>query len=1118
MMNEDTEISLLERGEIEEKSYKWGKSAELYEQAAKALVEKKLLEDAAKIYNKSGDIYFRAVSASETKEKFLERKKNSIEAYHKAENLFKQIDNELLSLECEAKALFALGFAPISIEKGRNALKKSLDIYQNLNKIYSDRGDNKNNINISVLTLKSIAFLLTLSKEPSEFEYYLHTSRDLIEKAWILLKENDNLNFRVDLLNWENIIIAWNRYSELTYGDKREEEIRKKFLLKCKETLDLTRDCDDFNILGSVYTSVGAHYCFYGTLYAEERKERLELVEKGFDLLEKGINICRTIKDNPSLILTIYVLDYLAGVFGRFEYYQKRIFRDVHELQKLSKITDGLHTYHGLLTSRLSLMYYHNFAGRSFLKDDVRKSYAKLGIELAIKQLDDLTFGPFFALTYQLLTHFYSYLVILATEDEPQEEYIQKMFYYADLAENAAKGYKGGNVRSAGFDSLYRANRTMADIIKDKEEKIKHLKTAIESQRSNIRYAVESESVYFAAQIRLGLLYEELGILITEEKPLMEARELFLRVIKEASEKGYFYYTAACYEYIARLEDRLGNYNVSSECYEKAQNAHKNSLKAIEYKYLKEKVNEKIDYANAWSLIEKAKANHRKENHLDAKNQYEKACDILTGLPSYNHEGAYFSSWAILEEAEQLSKEERLEEAIDKYETAKDLFDTATMAIRFFRKNVKKLKELKKLEKVAKMRINYCTARVNLEKARILTKKGDHIEAAERFATAASQFKNICNLFKIKREQGELAAVYHLCKAWENMELAEKTENPIKYANSAKLFLKASELFIESKLKFLALGNSNFSLALEVGSNFDKSNELEVKANLYLKVKSNLRNASVSYEKGGFKNAADWALATSTYFDATWHLIQADNELKIDRRKELLDIGVSYLKSAAEFFSKAGHKSKEKEVLERIKRVNKEEKILISALNTITKPSISSSIEGIVAPSCPIETSQSPRIGEIQQYSEEVSTFLEKDSMKTIIPENIKLFISYATTDSSYFQVSKIASLLEEKPEIEKVLYWEEDLHDDIYDYMNKNLANCDAFLLFCSENANQSEPVQMEWKSALKIKKKIIPIFIKESDIPPLISTKLGVQFIQDDIEKTTDRIYQLVLRKLEI
>ena len=41
--------------------------------------------------------------------------------------------------------------------------------------------------------------------------------------------------------------------------------------------------------------------------------------------------------------------------------------------------------------------------------------------------------------------------------------------------------------------------------------------------------------------------------------------------------------------------------------------------------------------------------------------------------------------------------------------------------------------ELKNLEKVAKVRMNHCSARINLDEARILGKKGEHVAAAEKF-------------------------------------------------------------------------------------------------------------------------------------------------------------------------------------------------------------------------------------------------------------------------------------------------------------------------------------------------------------------------------------------------
>jgi predicted amidohydrolase/signal recognition particle receptor subunit beta len=240
-----------------------------------------------------------------------------------------------------------------------------------------------------------------------------------------------------------------------------------------------------------------------------------------------------------------------------------------------------------------------------------------------------------------------------------------------------------------------------------------------------------------------------------------------------------------------------------------------------------------------------------------------------------------------------------------------------------------------------------------IEEARNFEKQGDHIAAAEKFSSAASQFKELCSLAQTNQTKEELNAIYYLCKAWECMEFAEEYENPEKFTEAVELFNNASEHFTDSKLKSLALGNAAFCQALELGSKFDKSNEPAIKAEYYPKIKMMLRNASNSYRKGGFEFEADWALATSTYFDATWYVIRADGELNLDERKKLLDIGSGMFKSAAQLFEKAGYKEKEKEVLDRLDLLEKEEKIIMSALNTISEPSISKDTINILAPSVP---------------------------------------------------------------------------------------------------------------------------------------------------------------------
>jgi len=205
----------------------------------------------------------------------------------------------------------------------------------------------------------------------------------------------------------------------------------------------------------------------------------------------------------------------------------------------------------------------------------------------------------------------------------------------------------------------------------------------------------------------------------------------------------------------------------------------------------------------------------------------------------------------------------------------------------------------------------------------------------------------------VDEDREELNALYYLCKGWESMEFAEEHEDPNKYIEAVELFKKAGESFRDINLKTLALGNAAFCQALELGSEFDKSDDPKIKAELYPKIKALLRNAANSYRKGGFESEADWALATTTYFDSTWYVIRADEELNLDEKKKLLELGLELMKSTAELFGKAGYKDKEKEVLDRLLLVEKEEKILISALDTIKEPSISSNTISVLSPSSP---------------------------------------------------------------------------------------------------------------------------------------------------------------------
>jgi len=78
--------------------------------------------------------------------------------------------------------------------------------------------------------------------------------------------------------------------------------------------------------------------------------------------------------------------------------------------------------------------------------------------------------------------------------------------------------------------------------------------------------------------------------------------------------------------------------------------------------------------------------------------------------------------------------------------------------------------------------------------------------------------------------------------------------------------------------------------------------------------------------------------------------------------------------------------------------------------------------------------------------------------------QNIKIFLSYSTLDSTHFRIPEVAKILEKYSEIDKILFWEADSGENIVTYMEKTLKECNVFVLFCSENSFNSRAVTDEW------------------------------------------------------
>ncbi|MFX1428150.1 MAG: tetratricopeptide repeat protein, partial [Promethearchaeota archaeon] len=980
MSLEENEVSLLEKAREEESNYNFLNAAKLYYQVAKSYSEKKEGVKAREIIHDL-IIYYGYLESVKTAEEFMELIKEYVKLFEEVVRFCKKNGYDLERLEIEAFSTFYKCFTADTIEEAERMANKGLELSSNLFERYLKKNDEQAPPRIvnelRVIYLFALFNYLNFCKEPEEFKELTNRTIEISGKIWKHSMESRNMFDIVFSLYIECSFVQVLTMIEDFKGKKQSIEAFKNVIYKCEESIKFLKPYNNPLVLTILYHTYGFINSEYGYKHIDDEIEQRNYFDKGIKYLEMGLDLARKVKNKIMIVWSLYLINQYAFISGKFMYLQKRIINDIMEIMDSGNIfakSFGLLQSTYFFTNYLPAFYYSNVAQLSFFTPNQRKSYAEKGIEYASKTLDCTAHEYLKSFSFLSLTISYAVLTRFAETKKDQDINIKQMFYYANETKRISEKYGRGQIQALAYNSLNRAYKTLADVSEEEEQRIEMLLSAADASKNYLKHASESRSGNIAAQMRLALLYEEIGILTKNNERLLEAKELLLDAVKGSLEKGYYSYAGTTYEYIARIEDRLSNHTSSAENYLKAEKNHSESLKSIEYRPLKERVKQKIQYANAWNLIEKSKAYHKNEDHLKAKDCYENASKILKKIPKYNFEGFYNAAWAMLEEAEFLSKQEKQEEAINQYKNTIKAFEETIHVLKEASEKATEQPEkerIDKLEKVAIIRINYCSARINLEEAIILGKKGEHSIAAEKFGTAASVFRGVCTRYKLERERKELEAIYYLCRAWESMELAEKFEEPERFDYAANLFTKASNLFVDTKLKLLALGNSAVCQALELSCKFDESTNINMKMDLYPKVKLMLSKAASSYGKSGYESVANWALASSIYFDAAWHLIQADKELDITEKGRLLGIGSNYLKSSIELFSKAGYGNKVAEVQDRLNRVEKEESILFSALSTIREPSISRSTVGIVAPSCPIESSLSPRLGEARQFTEE---------------------------------------------------------------------------------------------------------------------------------------------------
>ncbi len=975
--------SLVQQALSEEKAYNWNKAVDLLQQAENLCGNEDLKALKNEIHLKLGELYQIAADCEKNQgatTKYIDLSKanfkmglkiskelgdkGKINLIHGYLNLIDYIHGNT-----HDKTEKLLENAKDYFKKARTSLKQTERPLDSLKMMILECRTSSLNLGEKLLSIN----------EQVNLEELANQCKDLLTKIWDQNNDHDNLpeiylyHALMSLLEFFIWIIAYSPSDKINTKD---------YVVDC---LSLIRRFID-NLEGSgcslalfnAYVIRAYFDMNYAIYYQNIQYEQTKYLKRGDKWLKKAENLIDNVKINLSLGVFYYTRFNLAIRFislGLFAKEFKDILEDMNLCVELIAVSHPNITCAHLLCYAAGIFLIASIT--SSIPDNQRLDLARRAQNLSALVSKRISIEQF--RIYEVVLKYFSCAVFAIMGDlTKQETQKERLLEQAATIFNEIATYKNPRITNTQvfYQCVIAASKSGTLLAKNPnisiDETVNYYQIAVDLLLLLNQSNIMKEAFYYLRNLfAIGHTYYELGQLTNDPETYKNSIKYYILAIDYCRNKGYLNLIGSAFVNLARIEDRLGNYLSAAEKYKKAKESFNESIKTFTDPRLSKKLKKWKQYMSAYELIETAKSYHIAENHSEAQKYYEKASKVLKNIRTYNYEAPFFAAWALLEHAETFSKQNNHLQAAEAYLKAKQQFLTATETLDSFvrkRKYARDRERINQLIQVGQLRATYCDARNQIEVAREESKKGNHLFAAELYNKASTLFKELAQKFELKREKDELKAIYYFCNAWEQMERAEVEKDPLLYAHASNLFKKASNIFPKRKMKTLSLGNSIFCSALECGSLFDKTTDLNEKLDCYKKIKIHLRESSKNYQLGGFAQDAQWALATSTFFDGIWHLFQSDNAIELPKKSQFLSIAKNYLSTALELFEASGYGQKVQDIQKYLEMIENEISIHTLAMDVIEKPAISESTVGISAPSCPVEISSAINIDEMQRH------------------------------------------------------------------------------------------------------------------------------------------------------
>ncbi|MEJ2241735.1 MAG: hypothetical protein P8Y18_06305, partial [Candidatus Bathyarchaeota archaeon] len=453
---------------------------------------------------------------------------------------------------------------------------------------------------------------------------------------------------------------------------------------------------------------------------------------------------------------------------------------------------------------------------------------------------------------------------------------------------------------------------------------------------------------------KFGKIYFNLFQLTNEKTLLLKSEKMYKNAIRIFEIIDLKTLVAESFWQRAIINNQLGLLTKSAIDYKSASETYNETAKKIPQ--LKDFYTEYSLYMEAWSQIEQARYFHSIEDYEEAWKNYEKVYELHDLTNSWSYLAPNYSAWANIEEAESLSRKENASEAKNSFQKALKQFSLAEESIKQKLEEITSSNEkemVQRLSEASDLRRRYCQARISLEEAKLLDRKGKFIQSSQSYGKVVEKLCKIIIELNSEQDKREIKLIQVLSQAWQKMAIAQGKKSSENFLKAAQLFEKAKNLSQTEKTSLWALGNSSFCRGLAAGIEYQSSADLKQHA----KAKILLKSASNSYLQAGFKQASEYAKATQRLFDAYAFMNQAENELDQQKRAKNYQMAENLLQIAAGSFMKAKQPEKTTQVQQILNSVREEKALAASLSQVMQAPTIASSTLSFSAPSSTNESS-----------------------------------------------------------------------------------------------------------------------------------------------------------------